>query len=361
VKISDLGLGCLYTGGGGNTAMAPNPNAGGFDQAFDVSACLGSTLTLAGSPGTGAIAANGNHWGGPAVGIDCTLGPLATKHCTRTGTACASDADCGGAGLCNPDPRCIAGVPTPLSFGGFPRCALDVVGADASGALDMVSGSASVALPLTRYLYVANTVEKFCFDGAPGTNGLGACTTDAQCGGAAGTCRARPPCPVCQGTPSGNRCISGRSHGQPCTPTGSQATSPDCLPKGIDFMAPAALDVGTLGTGTSVLTAVQNPARSSQFFFCPVAGAGSCIPDPNPAAGSTCQRTQGCFGKTTCKRIAVTGSPAGNLSDGAARPVTLAAAFCIPSTGNSLADGGAGFDLPGPSAVTIRGSFQLTP
>ena len=51
----------------------------------------------------------------------------------------------------------------------------------------------------------------------------------------------------------------------------------------------------------------------------------------------------------------------GNLTDNAAHAVTIAAVFCIPSTGNALVDGGTGADLPGPGAVSIRGTFQITP
>ena len=48
-------------------------------------------------------------------------------------------------------------------------------------------------------------------------------------------------------------------------------------------------------------------------------------------------------------------------ADHAAHPVTIAATFCIPATGNAIIDGGTAADLPGPGAVSIRGTFRLAP
>src|SRR6185295_7033712 len=87
VKLRDLGLGCLYLGGGQNGGLPPAAIPGGSKSVLDVSGASGLALTLVASAGTG-----------PA---DCTLGSGPLRHCvngnggTDTMGACASDADCG--------------------------------------------------------------------------------------------------------------------------------------------------------------------------------------------------------------------------------------------------------------------------
>jgi len=89
-------------------------------------------------------------------------------------------------------------------------------------------------------------------------------------------------------------------------------------------------------------------------------GAGSCT---NPEFPDCQQRTAGAFGPAgqAAHTINETGSPAGSLADNQSHPVTIAATFCIPATGNALIDGGTGADLPGPGAVSIRGTFRTMP
>ncbi len=47
------------------------------------------------------------------------------------------------------------------------------------------------------------------------------------------------------------------------------------------------------------------------------------------------------------------------MTDGAGHASTLASVFCIPPTFNVTLD--AGFDLPGPGALTYPGVVQLSP
>jgi hypothetical protein len=338
-KIADLGLSCLYVGGGGNTATAPNPNPDGGASVFSVGSCSGSTLNLGGNAGS--------------APSDCTMGPAATKHCTRTGAACTSNADCGGSvGLCNPDPRCFFGPPLPLPAGPTSTCVLNVFRAAASGTVDRAAGTSNISLPLASYVYLTGNSSRVCTNLAAGTDNLGTCFSDAQCGGTAGTCQPVPPCPRCIATAQGNRCLSGKRHGQACTPVGSKRTTLDCPPKDNTFIAPLNVTLAPLGTNTSTLTAAANGR------FCPVATAGTCTTTSDPA---NCQRTPGCFGKVGCRRIVETGGAAGSLADGQTHAVTIAATFCIPATGNALIDGGTGADLPGPGAVSIRGTFRTIP
>jgi hypothetical protein len=49
------------------------------------------------------------------------------------------------------------------------------------------------------------------------------------------------------------------------------------------------------------------------------------------------------------QRIAETGTPAGDVTDGAAHAAVLAATGCVPTTGNAALD--AIVDKPGPAAV----------
>ena len=379
-KLADLGLSCLYVGGGGNTASAPNANPDGPDTIFGISSCPGNTLNLAAHAGTGATGGNNNGWGGHLIGTDCSLGPYTTKSCTRTNVPCTTDNDCavGAAGLCNPDPRCIFGPPLPVPAGPTSTCVLNVIRADTTGSIpDKTVGNSNITIPLSSYVYLVSNSEKFCRNGADGKAGVGAgipfgrCVADGDCAdlaGGTGVCATEPTCPLCDPFGTGtNHCISGKNHGQPCSPVGLKKTTADCLPRDIEFLGPLGVDLAPLGTGTTTLTAVSNPSRSNQFFFCPVGGAGTCIPPvpvpplTSPPLGSTCQRTQGCFGRATCKRIEESGATAGNLTDNLAHPVTIAAVFCIPASGSALVDGGTGADLPGPGAVSIRGTFQITP
>jgi hypothetical protein len=371
-KLNDLGLSCLYVGGAGNTSTAPNANPDGPTTVFGVSSCSGAgnnTLNLAGNNGSGAVAANGNGWGGNPIGVDCSFGPYVTKHCTVNNAICTSDTDCGGAaGSCNPDPRCIFGPPLPVPAGPTSTCVLNVIRVTPSGTVDKAAGSSNITLPLSSYIFLTGNTDKYCRNGAAGNvvGSFGKCTNDAGCGAGSplGTCAIETACPTCDNAVTlVNHCISGPNHGQACTPVGLKKTSPDCLPSrdghGALFIGPLGVDLAPLGTGTTTLTSVVNPARSSQSFFCPVGGASSCT--YTSTFGSTCQQTQGCFGNASCKRIEQTGSPAGSLADNLPHDVTISAVFCIPASGNPLVDGGSGADLPGPGAVSIRGTFQTVP
>jgi hypothetical protein len=179
-----------------------------------------------------------------------------------------------------------------------------------------------------------------------------------------------------------NHCFTGQNHGQACTPVGSKLTTFECFPRPVDFLLPLNIDLAPLTTGSTSLVATSTGvSRAAQctgsglpvpcctgpgagvtcdgFFFCPVGTASSC--SYSNAALATCQRTKGAFGNPTAARITETGAVAGNLTDNAAHAVTVSAVFCIPGTGSSLVDSGTGADLPGPGAVSIRGTLQITP
>jgi hypothetical protein len=320
--IADLGTNCLYVGGGGNLATAPNQNPDGPTNAFTVTSCDGDTLNLAAK----------------ATGFrdTCTLGPAVTRHCTRAplGPTCTPETEvavCGAIGLCNPDPQCYFGPPLPIPAGPTSTCVLNVFRSDALGTTNQAQGTSAITLPLSSYVYLTQN-PKVCTNFAAGLDTRGLCNNDNNCGGVVGACQEAPACPRCLT----NKCLSGKRHGKACTPVGTKKTTLDCPPADSVFQAALSVTLGPLTTGQSVLTA-------------------------DPATGKFCgpsQRTMGAFGKPTARRIEENGTPAGNLMDGMPHPVTIAAVFCIPPTNNALIDGSLGADLPGPGAVSIRGTFQ---
>jgi hypothetical protein len=119
-------------------------------------------------------------------------------------------------------------------------------------------------------------------------------------------------------------------------------TSHDC-PVATLTLAPFNVDLSPLTTGTSSDSAAGG-------VFC---------------AGPPVQRTAGCFGNpttlstTTCRYIETNGVPAGDLTVGPALASTLASSFCIAKSSSALINGVA--DLPGPGAVTLKGTANLTP
>jgi hypothetical protein len=255
-----------------------------------------TTIFAITSPGTlGASAGTG-----PA---DCTLGLGTTSHCiteVNTGAACTSDAQCEVAspGSCAADARCYFGPPLPIPNGGLSVCVLNAIKTNASGTFDETTGSATISLPLISRLYLT------------GNNAS--------------------PCPTCVN----NACVGGANPGGSCMPVGLAATSLQCPPTANTFLAPLDVDLSPLSTGAASKT-------SAAGTFCPSQG------------------NAGAFGKPAARAIVETGSPAGDLSDGAAHAAVLASVFCIPETGNIAIDISA--DLPGPGAIGLNGSVQLLP
>lgn len=223
--------------------------------------------------------------------------------------------------------------------------------------------------------------DAHCLNGKPGTDGLGACTSDAHCGGGKGTCQydancffgppipissfgacvvnafqsdlcgnvnlltteatfattisARvyvtgnpaQPCPVC----SGGACSAGSNAGGACEPVGALGTSPDCPPSDASFLGSLTVPITQLGTGTSTLTA------DASGLFC---------------SGQT---TPGALGLPAARQVTENG--AGFGSGGNLLGMRLAGTFCIPPTGGFL-DAIAG--LPAVGAVSQRGELDLS-
>jgi hypothetical protein len=284
-KIADLGLGCLYIGGGGATTVPPGATPNGATNIFNIS---GNTLTA--SSGTGKL--------------DCTKGAGPSSHCiagTNTGQLCTTNANCGGlAGSCALDANCFFAAPLPIPNGSLSTCVINVIQTDGSGIGDLSTGSSAVNIPLSSRVYI--------------------------------TANSASPCPKCiAGTCSygpGTTCSAGNN---------TLGTSQDCPPNAANFLAPLAVSLSPLSTGP-----VQKTGTAGNF--CP---------------GPPAQRTNGAFGKTTAQCIKESGSPGGNLTDGQPHASKLASVFCIPATGNVAIDPAA--DLPGPGAFSITGNAQALP
>ena len=136
-KIADLGLGCLYIGGGAAT-VAPSLIPENATSIFNTTDGINLTASLGTSR------------------ADCTTGPQPTQHCVNNAAvACTSDADCANTpGGCAFDPTCFFGPPIPVN--GFPpTCVINVFAADGSGTLDVPSGQSSVSINLGSRVYLS--------------------------------------------------------------------------------------------------------------------------------------------------------------------------------------------------------------
>ncbi len=208
-------------------------------------------------------------------------------------------------------PGCLFGPPLPIPNAGSPGASTCIINAIAAspavgGALNATTGVSTQTLPLRVTVRVTGDLET----ANPGIQ----------------------PCPTC----TGGTCDSGANSGGTCTTPTSLLTTHDC-PITTITLAPFNVDLSPLTTGLTTLT-------SGTGVFCP---------------GPPVQRTAGCFGNPTCEYIEENGVPAGNLAAGPALASTLASAFCIAKSSAPLINSVA--DLPGPGAVTLKGSADLTP
>jgi hypothetical protein len=224
---------------------------------------------------------------------------------------------------------------------------------------------------------------RHCSNPAPGTDGMGACFSDVDCGGS-GTCNLDancyfgPPIPVLVGgaisicvvnafltdlcgqvnllPPSADLatalsarvyltssqffpcpqcidsvCTHGKNVGEACTPIGSESTSIDCLPDDAAFLTTLTVPIESLTTGTSSLS-------DPNGLFCPG------------------QTNPGGLGLAAARTITEAGTPPGG--GGSLLSMTLGATFCVPKSGSLLVDFPA--QLPGPGVVSAPGELDLS-
>jgi hypothetical protein len=287
-NLRNLGLGCLYFGGGNGTVVPPGKIPDNATSIFDVTG-EEPIVTLAASDGTSRN--------------DCTKGAGPGRHCVNNNAmpACTTDANCGGAaGSCALEANCFFGPPLPIlsppPFGSLTTCVLNVIQSDGSGTANTTDGSSTASLPLSSRVYITGNTGS--------------------------------PCPRC---PAGS-CTYGQRAGMSCSPVGSLQTTNDCHPSLGGFQAPLAVTLSPLSTGTVTDTAADG-------LFCPG------------------QTNAGAFGQSSVQCIEETGTPSGPLSPNTPAPAVLASVFCIPPTNNVAVDGVA--DLPGPGAIGLNGTVVV--
>ncbi len=236
--------------------------------------------------------------------LTCTKGAGPSKVCLNNNTrsACSTDGNCSGQlNSCQNKANCFFGPPLEFPntvLTAITTCVINYLRTDASGTGDPITGASTTNLPLTSVVYTTGNVGS--------------------------------PCPHCMA----GACTYGP--GTACATTASSLTSQDCPPNASvgSFQAPLVVILNPLTTGVAALTGAAGA-------FCPG------------------QTSAGAFSFSQAQHLVENGSPAGNLSDGAAHASTLAATFCIPSTGNTTIDGLAG--LPGPGANSLNGTAQIVP
>jgi hypothetical protein len=121
---------------------------------------------------------------------------------------------------------------------------------------------------------------------------------------------------------------------------GVDGTSHDCPPDPYHFLAPLAVTLSPLTTGTATLP--TNGTPNADGNFCP---------------GQGTQSNSGAFAVDAARLVIARGAPVSGGLDTTAKDTTLSSSFCIPRTGNLLIDGAA--DLPGPGMTSLGGQVQL--
>src|SRR6266849_5733634 len=210
-KRSDLGLGCLYFGGGSGTILPPSPIPDGTTSVLAVTGINGLALTLGPDPGSGPK--------------DCTLGAGPDHACSNglPGTngmgACNADADCAGViGACDLRANCYFGAPVPVpvsALTSLSTCIMNAIGDGAEGDANLLTDSTSVSTTLSSRVYVTGNFTS--------------------------------PCPQCVS----GACSYGRRAGLWCTAVGSLNTTMDCPPTLAGFNGRLAVALAPISTGTS--------------------------------------------------------------------------------------------------------------
>jgi hypothetical protein len=303
VKLRDLGVGCLYIGGGTNGALPPAAIPPGGTAVLNISGASGLSLTLASSDGTG-----------PDPAANCTRGAGPGKHCVNAAVplpACTSDADCGGgqAGSCLLDANCFFGPPLAVPVPTTPAvstCVVNVIQTDACGSADLLTMGSSLSVALSTRLYLTGDPDSPCPE----------CVTPS------------PP-DTCLPGEGPTCCSAGARAGESCTDSGP---SNQCPPLGAQYVGNLPVTLSPLTTGT---TTVTEPSG----FFCPG------------------QIGEGAFGRSQTRTIRETGTPLSGVPPLIPFTATLAGVFCTPSSGSGLVDGI--LDLPGPAAVSVTGTADI--
>jgi hypothetical protein len=292
-----------------------------------------------------------------------------------------------GSNLQCSEPNCLFGPPLPFVLPVTPQSACVYMRVDRAGrgTVQCDSGDASIDMEILGAMFLTGDILPRRCSG--GTNPGGRCTTlgaDAACTG--GTCVADPdvqPCPICN--PVTGICNGGNANGKACAPAAQDVVGP-AFPTSHDCTVSTLVSLGDipipfeLSSGTTVRKAFASDGQTRVFCgFCrnpstlcfegdPACPGGTdqlhrCSSDDEcePPFSVCQQRSPGAFGPNGASFMTATeiGTPAGSLEDFAPHAGTLSGIFCIAPTYNSIID--ASSDLPGPGAVSMPGTLQLSP
>ncbi len=255
------------------------------------------------------------------TGSSCTIGPTSIAPPVNSTAPDCTDVGCNfGAPLPIPSPT------TPFAT----LCVLNTWNAPASGTLDLTTGASSMTVALLSDVYVTGNLAQPCPRCVAGVCDRGpragmACTAP----GSTGITRDCPTGGV--GTPA-----------MPCPPPGNPGCPLDnciCTPGGGNCCDGAR--VGVIAIDLSPLTTGTASATDPGGLFCPDQGAGQV----------------GCFGSPACRTITENGAAAGPITAGTPASATLASVFCFEVGGGGLGD--ALFNVPGPAAVALPGTFLV--
>src|SRR5262249_37234109 len=239
------------------------------------------------------------------TGSTCTIAPTVATPPVNT-----ADPDCTALGCNFGQPLAISNPTAPQ----FSFCVLTPWSAPPSGVVDRATGAITLNVALASDVYVTGNATQPC----PRCSAVGTSTSPGL-----GTCdrgpRAGLACTTTSAVGLTRDCLTGGASPpmRPCTPGGGQ-----CIDG--QHVGLASITLAPLTTGAVSL--------SNQLgAFCPG------------------QSATGCFGQAACSSITENGSPAGPLTAGVPKQVTLAAVSCVPRSGTALLDD-ATLSLPGPVA-----------
>ena len=285
------------------------------------------------------------------------------------------------------DTGCLFGPPLPFILPSTPQSACVYMRVDrpGRGTVQCDSGDASIDMTILGHMFLTGDILPRRCSG--GTNPGGRCNTvgvDPACTGG-GTCVTDPdvqPCPICN--PVTGICNGGNANGMSCVPAAEDVvgaqfpTSHDCTVSTLVSLGDIPIPF-ELSTGTTVRKAFTSQGQPRVFCgFCRnpntlcFEGDQVCAPgtqlhrcssdDECSQPFQTCQqRSTGAFGPNGASFTTATeiGTPAGSLEDFAPHAGTMSGIFCIAPTYISIID--ASSDLPGPGAVSMPGTMQLSP
>jgi hypothetical protein len=313
--------------------------------------------------------------GGP--GLVPNSSPPQTGHIYDANNMVLADLGLGcfyaGDGLSNalPASQLVPGTKNYLGLGTVNGLAFTLTASNGTGPLDCSRGAGP---------------DQFCYNGAPGTNGMGLCTTDADCGSDQDYCLPRANCyfgapiPLRPSSPAFNSCVLQAILTDACgainldSATASLSVAlgvrmyltqnePPC-PGCVNGMCNAGARAGLACSGGfgPENTTIECPPGADDFIgqllvnpLAVTSGTAELLAD---AEGNFCngQRQPGIFGTGFAgRRVTQTG----NLIPGDLSNITvqLGGNLCLGSSGASLVDGVVG--LPGPSSASVTGSFEI--